>query len=700
MWLIVITGPVDANDERVSQTISGLCAPSPTHHNQRERFKMLISTDLRKKLTVLAIGSSLLAGCSSGPEMRFTRFWPSGDKTQSASDDEALAEKWRERLAASEASLEKPKENDVFAVAKAEQEAEESRSSRFNIFRRFSRKNKEEEIVEAAPEASPEAQRQRLLLERRIAELEAEQRALSDSRSAERRNTLIPSTRSNELNDPFLAASQQVKPDSAPSSSGETNLPDWAQLDQGTASAPQAPVKEVASEDLSNQFAPGFEDTLRELQASASQDIEEDTEELQEEMEEQAELASRRAPAMPFNSTISANPVAETRVVRNPFAEMEEAKPEIKPAPQTVVSTEPKLDTPIAEAGSSHPLAGSQSAAEQQEAWAHLEVQQLMKRSRIQARAGQYQDALATAVSAEQLSNNANIEFGLREQTPAQLISLIKMKSAETASIAKTTQPQVPSGCANLNLQPAPATNVAARPAIDTESPLPQWPGRDSVTQPQQVAENLAPAVTTPRASTPSIDKQFKTAEFLNPRPSQVKSPGTTSGTRDWNSMSQEPRSQGGFMEVTRSPRQSNANVQTRLISSSHIYSPENLQWTKLDASLATIRENDPAPLPTPIDNPAERPVFAEESNDEIAAAEDLFAGFEDAEIMETTLESTAPLSESAPAAPDEKGASNDAAGMTVMGIPLHKLALVGLAGLILLAAIYHRRRTFMIHDV
>ena len=148
-----------------------------------------------------------------------------------------------------------------------------------------------------------------------------------------------------------------------------------------------------------------------------------------------------------------------------------------------------------------------------------------------QARAGQYQDALATAVSAEQLSNNANIEFGLREQTPAQLISLIKMKSAETASIAKTTQPQVPSGCANLNLQPAPATNVAARPAIDTESPLPQWPGRDSVTQPQQVAENLAPAVTTPRASTPSIDKQFKTAEFLNPRPSQVKSPGTTSGT-------------------------------------------------------------------------------------------------------------------------------------------------------------------------
>ena len=69
---------------------------------------------------------------------------------------------------------------------------------------------------------------------------------------------------------------------------------------QGTASAPQAPVKEVASEDLSNQFAPGFEDTLRELQASASQDIEEDTEELQEEMEEQAELASRRAPRDAF----------------------------------------------------------------------------------------------------------------------------------------------------------------------------------------------------------------------------------------------------------------------------------------------------------------------------------------------------------------------------------------------------------------
>jgi hypothetical protein len=28
MWLIVITGPVDSNDERASQTISELCAPS------------------------------------------------------------------------------------------------------------------------------------------------------------------------------------------------------------------------------------------------------------------------------------------------------------------------------------------------------------------------------------------------------------------------------------------------------------------------------------------------------------------------------------------------------------------------------------------------------------------------------------------------------------------------------------------------
>jgi len=278
------------------------------------------------------------------------------------------------------------------------------------------------------------------------------------------------------------------------------------------------------------------------------------------------------------------------------------------------------------------------------------------------------------------------------------LVSLIRMKTAETTNIASTNQPGMPSGRANINIQPAPATGVANRSQVDTDSPLPQWPGRDVATQPQQVAQAPATAVTVQRASTPSIDKQFKTAEFLNPRPSQVTSPGTTSEARDWHSTNQKPRSQGGFMQVTRSPRQNN-NVQTRLISSSHIYSPENLQWTKLDASLATISGSDPVPMPAPSENPVERPVFAEEQNHEVAAAEDIFAGFDDAEMMDTTLESDAPLHNSAPTAPAEEGATNEAS-VTIMGIPLHKLALFGLAGLILMAAIYHRRRTLMIHDV
>ncbi len=667
---------------------------------------MLISMDIRKKLTILAIGSSMLAGCSSGPEMRFTRFWPGGDKSQSAANDEALAEKWRDRLAASDSSTkdQSKSSDDVFAIAKSEQEAEESRSSRFNIFRRFSKKNKEEEIVESTPEGSPESQQQRLLLERRIAELEAEQRALADNRTASRESKFPSVSRSNELNDPFLAASRMA--DQTPGLQAtspqvqDATLPNWAKLEQQTTSASQAPLKETAAQNSGNQFAPGFEDTLRDLQASAAQDIEEDAEELEEEMEERREIAAaNRAPSMPFENTINAAPVAETRVVKNSFAEFERETSVITAAPQLVVSNEPSLDAPIAEEGSNHPLAGPKSAAEQQQAWARLEVEQLMKRSRIQARAGQFQHALTTAILAEQLANSADVEFALRDQTPAQLINLIRMKTAETAYIAATTQPEMPSGRASINIQPAPVTGLANRSQIDTESPLPQWPGRNVATQPHQVTQAPAPAVTVQRTNTPSIDKQFKTAEFLNPRPSQVTSPGTTSESRDWHSSKTQTRSQGGYMEVTRSPRQNN-NVQTRLISSSHIYSPENLQWTKLEASLATIRESDPVPMPAPVENSAERPVFAEEQDQELAATDDIFAGFEDAGMMDTTLESDAPLSDAAPTAPAEEGSTNEATGIAIMGIPVHKLALVSLAGLILMAAIYHRRRTLMIHDV
>lgn len=668
---------------------------------------MLISKDLRKQLTVLALGSSLLAGCSSGPEMRFTRFWPGRDKPQTAQDDEAMAAKWRDRLAASETAgetneLETP---NGFQVAKAEQDAEESRNGGFNLFRRFSRRNDEAK----AEEKTEISDAQRAALERRIAELEAKQRALVEQRSEQRAEvTFAGTSQSSEMSDPFLASARQTAPNSpqVPIQTTKQELPAWARSDEKTAAAP---MKEVAPSDVRNQFAPDFEETLRELQASA--DAEADTEEQAKEMEEFAEANERRIRDYPSyepeKSPVVETNVAESTVVKNPFADAPQENPfaakPVTPTPQPeVATTEPQLQEPIVDQEADHPLSTHKTVEEQRADYAHLEVQQLMKRSRIQARAGQFRDALATAISAEQLANSAEVEFGMREQTPAQLISLIKMKSGENQNIA--AQPTQQPGHAKVIIRPTPeqkSPQVADRSEIDTNSPLPMWPGSQSTLQPKQVVDNRQPTSATRVSSRPSADNQFKTAEFLNPRPSQVTSPETTANSGDWSTHQNfnRPQSQGGFMELR--PSVGRGHVRTRLVSSSNIYSPENLQWTKLDASLATIHENDPIPLPTPEEDITERPVFAEEvaEADVTFDEDDPFAGFEDAEIVETTLESDAPPTEDAPAAPVDDSKVADDQGATLFGIPAQKLGLVGLAGLILLAAIYHRRRSYAFHD-
>ncbi|MBD3676573.1 MAG: hypothetical protein HUJ26_23935 [Planctomycetaceae bacterium] len=679
---------------------------------------MLISKDLRKQLTVLALGSSLMAGCSSGPEMRFTRFWPGRDKPKSAAEDEAMADKWRERLAASGSSRgeEGLKSANAFDVAKAEQETQESRDGGLNLFRRFSRRNEEEnkDISDA----------QRAALERRIAELEAEQKDLMVRRSAQQDRRLTEASRPeasrpDPSSDPFLAASrrnQLTTPQNPVKQTVSETLPAWARENDQTNATAAAPIKESAPSNAGNKFDPSFEETLRELQASA--EAAEEAEELAEERDEVA-VTEEPSVAAPFparkypenletEQTVAKHLMQDVEAERNPFADQnpfaEQDVARSEPSDVAVSEPQPHLETPITEPGDEHPLTNHKTTEEQRLAYAHLEVQQLMKRSRIQARAGQFEDALATAISAEQLANNADVEFGRLEQTPAQLISLIKMKSGESQNIAAREPVQQP-GRAKVITRPMPQSEKSAfavRPQVDTDSPLPEWPGNQAVTQPKQVVDNSQPASTTrfPRSS--AADDQFRTAEFLNPRPSQATSPATTASTENWSSRKEfdTPQSTGRFMELRSAPARGN-KIQAQLVSSSNIYSPENLQWTKLDASLATIRENDPVPMPAKKESFNERPVFADEVADSEMSLEEEnpFDGFDEAEIVETTLVSDAPLSEDAPEAPVVDAESTETAVKTIFGIPVQKLGLVGLAGLILMAAIYHRRRTFGIHE-
>jgi len=677
---------------------------------------MLISKRLCKNLTVLAVGSSLLAGCSSGPDLRFSRFWPGGDKPETAANDEAMAEKWRSRLENGDSSSGESSSDsrELFAAAEAEQDAEESRRSRFNIFRRFSRRDDDEKVAEAKSEQMSESEQQRLALERRIAELEAEQREIMARRNNRNRATApqsAPFQDEKGLNDPFLAASNQkpLQPkvqEIDPSRQQNASLPDWARMDAEETESPQAPVREVAATDAGNQFAPGFEDTLRNLQASAAQDSEPETPTREVERPLVDNQPAKQAPSLPFETKVTASGSQSQNVVRNPFVDV---SPEETPSPaeesqeSNVATNEPKLDTPITETSDQHPLSVQKSPAQLQRDMARLEVQQLMKRSRIQARAGDYSDALQTAVAAQELASSSDVEFGLREQTPAQLITLIKMKSSETANLA-ASQSKAASESPVISPQPKPAKRIAARPQADKQSTLPTWPGRTVSNRPKQVEEQKQSAVMTRKSTSPALDDQFKTAEFLHPRPAEASSPGTTSEPQDWHFADRQPQRQGGFMELNRTSRKSSSRnkVRTQLISSSHIYSPENLQWTKLDASLATISESNPAPMPAPpVQETSERPVFADEveQQETAVADDDPFAAFEDAEVVETVLESDAPpLKEAAPSAPE---ANSPAVGgeKTMFGIPVHKLGLVGLAGLILLAAIYHRRKTFQIHE-
>jgi hypothetical protein len=332
---------------------------------------MLISRNIRQKLIVLAVGSSLFAGCSSGPQLSSIRFWPGAEKMESVSDDEAVAQKWRDRLNASALSGgfgAAP----GFETARSEEDGAKSRSSRFNIFRRFSRKKESEapQTPETADTAlSPNQQRQ--ALERRIAQLEAEERALEQRKpaaGAQRPGSFDPHQGS-EVSDPFLAAAQMnqtapkkqivrpaIRPAPRPPAS-DTSLPSWAQPSEQNATAtPASPAREVAVNPRANTFTPGFDQTLNDLEAPAQRQA-------------NTEPPKGKAPGLPLD----AQPTVTPRESK-PFGQMEQKTAATTPparstTPAMPEKPQPKLAHPIAEPNKRDQLASLRSAEEQQRAW-------------------------------------------------------------------------------------------------------------------------------------------------------------------------------------------------------------------------------------------------------------------------------------------------------------------------------------------
>ena len=191
-------------------------------------------------------------------------------------------------------------------------------------------------------------------------------------------------------------------------------------------------------------------------------------------------------------------------------------------------------------------------------------------------------------------------------------------------------------------------------------------------------------------------DQNLRRAEFLNPQPSLKPK---TVAVPDWSAQafakaSPEKAPQAGNYMESPSPYSGNRGPQAQFVSSSNpgvesntnIYSPENLQWTTLDATLATLNEQQRAAAPEP-------PQFVKAP---VESRDDPFAAFAGMEVEDAPLVAAAPASSES--VPTSEEASEAAQSKLIFGVPLRKLALVGLAGLIFLAAIIHRRRHNPLH--
>lgn len=598
---------------------------------------MLISKSFRRHVVALLFGSSLLAGCSSGPGTGFTRFWPDKKNNIDWQDDEALASKWQERMGESS----KPGSSRTDPRAASTTRADDP--NRFSLLRGFRRNDSSADDADTT-ESTPE---NRQITANRAGMFATSKRdpapvdpflmaeRLDQQRQPVRSETAAPRTQVTS----FTAAPGNTNRTASATSRGDATVPEWARD-----LAEPAPRTEVAAS-RDNLFAPGFDQSLNQLRPTATTPA--------------TNVAdARRQPVNPFqefeqrqrqtSSSTATGPVDQHPL--QPSAGSPVAMTGVAPAPTTPAAPAK------ADANPSTPIGVPRDAFEDRRAWAALEVSQLMKHSRIQARAGQLSEALKTAVAAEQLAASAQVRFASNEQTPMQLIEWLKGTSTSAGSPEVKTAALFPAETP-ASVPSPPSANVANVHPIEAAAALPQWPGRARVMVTPAPASRPEPRTNqwaTPAPSTPVASERSEAGfvEFANAK----SQPAPSAPLPTWNSRTID-ESHGV------PPKAINATLVTRTI-----YHPENLRWSQLDESEATL-------IPPP------------PSSDAVASIEPVGAS------AETTTSTPA-----APAPPTNASttSSSDAEnGETPLasGAATNRLALILLSLGALLAAIVYRRK-------
>lgn len=607
---------------------------------------MLVSKDLKKCLALMTLGATLMTGCASGPGTGFTRFWPKKDSADAVAQDEALAAKWRARI-------DGKTEDEIIAErdrAVTQPEAEPQEKSRLGFLRFPWNKDKQTES-----QTSEEVRK----LQERLAQLEAEKyRATQDRR--------VNLTKRGSMEDPFLKAESQNRTGNPFEAYARTNsnsgvrssiapsneIPTWAQQPADRIRTPA-----IASTNPTlpkNEFAPDFDRTLKNLGTEIERETASRTTAAPFPGEAQVTNVTRTAPAIPETNiaTRSDRPNRTTAPASQ--------QPEVS-------DMQPKLDRPIADEESpQHPLANLKTVAEQRQDWARLEVQGLMKHARIQARANQFKEAMQTALAAEQLANNATLEFAENEQPPAELIRILKyhMEQLESGSAVAAKQ--------QTETAPAAVAQVSAPPQRGTESKLPNWP-HGNLTASREVA--AAPGADVKTAEKPTVE-QPKSTVLKSTQPPQWPAQNVSLTTSD------EP--EGRYIEAR--PGVSSRS-RTQLITSSSIYSSENLRWAKLESERATLKDS-------PVERSSVEDLHSQPGPPAPADEDDPFAeAFGSANAEQEALIEDVPAALLAPEIPAEGEPMASAWDDEVFGIPVRRIALLALATLMLLAAIIHRRR-------
>lgn len=638
---------------------------------------MLISHSLRTRILVLLAGSSILAGCkSSAPGTSFARFWPNRAKEESSDNDQALTEKWRNRIRPSA-------EDNPYSRLDGRANDDPRNPSRSRLANRTSRNRNG---VRVPPQAetnwrhttSPPVNRSNIFDVYRDSNSQSQpvdpflQAELRDRTARQvstqppaRRGTIAqtgrtgPSTTTTAPRSPYSAPRTPTTPTAAVD---HNDLPAWARE-----LAPRSAVAANSNDSLFGAANPRHQPTPPVAEA---------------------DLPAWARGLSPQKTAPPDNAVPSRSVTTTNAQTAATNRPELRTSPitgRTGLAGRPSTKTGTLQASTvrRHPLSDDkpiirpavthqtndaspiENQAEHRRASVALDVSQLMKRSRIEARAGMMPEALKTAIAAEQLANSAGVRFSPNEQTPSQLVHWLRTEAEKQTSIVEN-EPQTPA---------APVANPPVAKGSKPEHPsrvtIASGPNRwDSEFRTASAAmeSSVNSDRTEARNASPSLWQSSAQRKTPPPKTAQRELPQWNPGT----ARSGSGATPTGLYPVTHHSLGRKDGTGARFASQT-IYHPDNFRWVRLDESEATLR-------PDPVHDDSE--LNQEALPSDSAAAPPVPAKMK----MHAATHSRS----SKHATPE---ASDAAAGSPAAKTPLWRIALLVLSLLILLAAIVYRRR-------